>query len=89
VLASPNHIPRRGDLRSPASWDSEWRGAVQVWVAVTVAGAGAVTEAVAVVGRGDLRSPMWFGPRRCQGWVRRQRMARMESSRASAGVTVA
>ena len=37
--------------------------------AVTVAGTGAVTEAVAVVGRGNLRSPMWFGPRRCQRWV--------------------
>ena len=51
-------------------------------VTVAVAGAGAV-------GRGDLRSPMWPGPGRNQGWVRRQRMARMESSRASAGVTVA
>jgi len=39
------------------SWDWEWTGAVEVWVAVTVAGDGAVTEAVAVVGIQAL--PAW------------------------------
>jgi hypothetical protein len=55
-------------------------------VAVRVAGAVAVTVAVTV---GGGPRPCRPGPRRCQGWVSRQRMARMESSRASAGVTVA
>jgi len=44
--------------------------------AVAVTGTVTVTEAVAV-GPGL----WWPGPGRSQGWVRRQRIARMESSR--------
>ena len=59
-----------------ACWDSEWRGAVQAWVAET----GTVSEeGTEAVGHGF---EPW--PRRCQGWVRRQRMARTESRRARA-----
>lgn len=49
-------LPEAAAVHTPAPpWDSESRGAVEVWVAVTVtvAGAGAVTEAVAVVGPVD------------------------------------